>query len=78
MFSLHLKVSKEFFALDAYGSLFQRRGEAIIKARSPAVKSFVLDVSNLKLSFVDLVHLAAYLDVINSVRYFVARLLMHL
>ena len=48
-------MSEESTACKEYGSLFQRRGEAPVNARSQAVTSSVLGVSRVKSSLADLV-----------------------
>ena len=77
-FQSTLKVPRESTTRNVYGSLFQRRGEAPVNARSPAVISFVLGDLRVKSSSADLVRHSGVRNVTNSVRYTGARLLMHL
>ena len=77
-FQSAFKSVKESTARNVYGSLFQRRGEAPVNARSPAVTSFVLSVSRVNSASADLVRRGAVRNVTNSVSYTSARLLMHL
>ena len=60
------------------GSVFQRRGEALVNARSSVVTSLILGTSGGKSSLAGLVRHITVRNVTSSVRYIGARLLVHL